>query len=129
MLRVINFCLLFGLVALAFVNYEVKYQSRGLDRDIVALNHRIDRERDSITMLRAEWSLLNRPGRIERLAKRFLDLQPLNPKQIISLNSVTQAQFDTMLGAPRAPTGAAAGNASVSAPAPTSAAAPASATE
>ena len=76
MLRFVNICLVLGLVALAYVIYQVKYETRSLDADIATLNKQIDDERDAIAVLRAEWSLLNRPERIERLwanTRRFKD--------------------------------------------------------
>ena len=42
MLRFINICLVLGLVALACEIYQVKYQARGLDAEIRALNGQID---------------------------------------------------------------------------------------
>ena len=94
MLRFINICLVLGLVALACVIYHVKYQARGLDVDIKALNGQIDEERDAIAVLRAEWSLLNRPERIERLAQKHLKLAPAKPVQIVTLDKVTDRDFD-----------------------------------
>ena len=97
MLRFVNICLLLGLVALAYVIYEVKYEARALDHDIAVLHRQIDEERDSIAVLRAEWSLLNRPARIERLAKKFLNLHAANPRQLLTLDTVAQAEFDRKL--------------------------------
>jgi cell division protein FtsL len=94
MLRFINICLVLGLVALACVIYQVKYQARGLDAEIRALNGQIDEERDAIAVLRAEWSLLNRPERIERLAQKHLKLAPAKPVQIVTLDKVTDRDFD-----------------------------------
>lgn len=94
MLRFINICLVLGLVALACVIYQVKYQARGLDAEIRALNGQIDEERDAIAVLRAEWSLLNRPERIERLAQKHLKLAPARPVQIVTLDKVTDRDFD-----------------------------------
>lgn len=94
MLRFINICLVLGLVALACVIYQVKYQARGLDADIRALTKDIDEERDAIAVLRAEWSLLNRPERIERLAQKYLKLAPAKPVQIVTLDRVTERDFD-----------------------------------
>ena len=62
MLRFVNICLVLGLVALAYVIYQVKYESRALDAEIATLAKQIDEERDGIAVLRAEWSLLNRPN-------------------------------------------------------------------
>lgn len=94
MLRFVNVCLVLGLVALACVIYQVKYQARGFDADIAALDKRIDQERDAIAVLRAEWSLLNRPERIERLAKKHLKLAPSKPIQIVTLDTLSDADFD-----------------------------------
>jgi cell division protein FtsL len=94
MLRFINICLVLGLVALACVIYQVKYQAKGLDAEIKALNGQIDEERDAIAVLRAEWSLLNRPERIERLAQKHLKLAPAKPVQIVTLDKVTDRDFD-----------------------------------
>ena len=46
MLRFVNICLVLGLVALAYVIYQVKYQARALDAEIAALGKQIDDERD-----------------------------------------------------------------------------------
>jgi cell division protein FtsL len=93
MLRFVNICLVLGLVALAYVIYEVKYEARGLDEEIAVLKKDIDAERDSVSVLRAEWSLLNRPERIERLAQKYLKLQPARPDQLVALDSVSDSDF------------------------------------
>jgi cell division protein FtsL len=94
MLRFINICLVLGLVAVACVIYQVKYQAKGLDAEIRTLNGQIDEERDAIAVLRAEWSLLNRPERIQRLAQKHLKLAPAKPVQIVTLDKVTDRDFD-----------------------------------
>jgi cell division protein FtsL len=94
MLRFVNICLVLGLVALAYVIYQVKYQARGLDAEIASIGKKIDEERDAIAVLRAEWSLLNRPERIERLAKKYLKLAPAKPLQLVTVDTVTERDFD-----------------------------------
>jgi cell division protein FtsL len=94
MLRFVNICLVLGLVALAYVIYQVKYETRALDAEIATLNRQIDEERDAIAVLRAEWSLLNRPERIERLAKKYLKLAPAKPVQLVTVDSVSDRDFD-----------------------------------
>jgi cell division protein FtsL len=94
MLRFVNICLVLGLVALAYVIYQVKYQARGLDADIASIGKKIDEERDAIAVLRAEWSLLNRPERIERLAQKYLKLTPAKPLQLVTVDTVTERDFD-----------------------------------
>jgi cell division protein FtsL len=94
MLRFVNICLVLGLVALAFVIYQVKYEARALDEQIVSLGKEIDEERDGIALLRAEWSLLNRPERIERLAQKYLKLAPAQIRQLVTLDTVSDRDFD-----------------------------------
>ena len=43
MLRFVNICLVLGLVALAYVIYQVKYEARGLDAEIGSLGKQIER--------------------------------------------------------------------------------------
>jgi cell division protein FtsL len=96
MLRFVNICLLLGLLALAYVIYQVKYETRALDAEIATIGKDIEAERDSIAVLRAEWSLLNRPERIERLAKKHLKLGASDPRQIVTVDSVTDSDFDRL---------------------------------
>jgi len=54
MLRFFNICLSLALVVLAYVIYQVKYDTRSLDVDIASLSKDIKAERDSVAVLRAE---------------------------------------------------------------------------
>src|SRR5262245_17502797 len=94
MLRFINICLVVALVALAYVIYEGKYEARALDEDIGGLRKDIETERDAVAVLRAEWSLLNRPERIERLAQKHLKLAPARPQQLVTLDTVSDNDFE-----------------------------------
>jgi len=94
MLRFINICLVVALVALAYVIYEGKYEARALDEDIGGLRKDIETERDAVAVLRAEWSLLNRPERIERLAQKYLKLAPTQPRQLVTVDTVSDRDFD-----------------------------------
>jgi cell division protein FtsL len=96
MLRLVNICLVLALVALAYVIYEGKYEARTLDEDISGLRKEIETERDAVAVLRAEWSLLNRPERIERLAKKHLKLNPARPQQLVTLDTVTDSDFERL---------------------------------
>ncbi|HSA67572.1 MAG TPA: hypothetical protein VLE24_07905 [Methyloceanibacter sp.] len=94
MLRFVNICLVLALVALAYVIYEGKYEARALDEDIGGLRKDIETERDAVAVLRAEWSLLNRPERIERLAEKHLKLAPARPQQLVTLDTVSDNDFE-----------------------------------
>lgn len=89
MLRFLTVLLVGSLVVMAFMIYDVKYDSHDLKRRVAALDRAIAEEHDAIAVLRAEWSHLNRPARLERLARKHLGLVPLSAGQI-----VTKAQLD-----------------------------------
>ena len=81
-MRIVTFFLATILVALAAVIYQVKYETRSLDKRVTSLQRDIAEERDVIAILRAEWSHLNRPARLERLARAHLGLGPIKTSQI-----------------------------------------------
>jgi cell division protein FtsL len=81
-MRIVTFFLATILVALAAVIYQVKYETRSLDNRVASLQRGIAEERDVIAILRAEWSHLNRPARLERLARAHLGLRPIQGNQI-----------------------------------------------
>lgn len=85
-MRVFNLLLIGCVVAFAYVIYELKYETQALDQRAVELRQSIRGERDAIAVLRAEWSHLNRPERIEKLARRHLGLKPLKASQYLTAN-------------------------------------------
>lgn len=83
-MRVIN-CLLVGcVVSFAYVIYELKHETRALDERAAELRQSIRSEREAVAVLRAEWSHLNRPERIEKLARKHLGLEPLKASQFLN---------------------------------------------
>lgn len=83
-MRVIN-CLLVGcVVAFAYVIYELKNETRSLDERVADLRQSVRSEREAVAVLRAEWSHLNRPERIEKLARKHLGLRPLKANQFLN---------------------------------------------
>ena len=94
MLRFFNICLCLALVVLAYVIYQVKYDTRTFDVAIASLSKDIEAERDSVAVLRAEWSLLNPPERIERLAQKYLDLAPPKPRQMLALETASPGDLE-----------------------------------
>lgn len=90
-MRIFNLMLAGCVVALAFVIYEQKYQSEALVVHVAELKQSIKSERDAVAVLRAEWSHLNRPKRIERLARKHLGLRPLKARQLL-----TARQYETI---------------------------------
>ena len=86
MLRFVNISLMVTVGALTVLLYQLKYESRLLENRARNLVHAIEDERDTISVLKAEWSLLTQPERVEKLAKRHLGLGEIKPKQIVTLD-------------------------------------------
>jgi len=88
--------------------YQAKHRVKVLDDQIAAIVKSTDALREQTRMLSAEWTLLNDPERLRKLANQFLTLQTVSPSQFTSL-----ADLDSRLppplphGAPPAPTEAA----------------------
>jgi hypothetical protein len=63
------------------VLFSVAFEVSALEDRLIVLNQEITSDRDAIHVLRAEWSYLNQPERLEGLSRRYLDLQPLEGSQ------------------------------------------------
>jgi cell division protein FtsL len=50
---------------------------------LMTLQSSVDREEEKTRLLKAEWASLNRPERLEKLAKEFLDLVPPQPEMLV----------------------------------------------
>lgn len=83
MLRVLNILLACAVVGTAVWLYELKYDVRAKVADINQLKRDIARAKQDITLLKAEWSHMARPNRVQGLAERHLELERVNPGQII----------------------------------------------
>ncbi len=81
MLRLLNLFAVVALVVAAAVVYKIKYESTLAASQVSKMRTDIARERDAIAALRAEWSRLDNPERIQDLAKRHLTLKPLDITQ------------------------------------------------
>ena len=84
----IRFISMIGVALLALVSfglyngvYRVKAQHQALD----VLKRDIGREREAIRVLKAEWSNLNQPERLQTLARKHLSLAPTGASQITVL--------------------------------------------
>jgi hypothetical protein len=86
MFRLINFVVIGALLGAAAWVYEIKYSSTRKAEGVANLRLEIQNERDAIAALRAEWSQLNNPDRIQMLVRRHLTLKLIQPAQFDSLD-------------------------------------------
>lgn len=79
--------LLFVFLALVvgFVLFKVKYEVVEIEQKLAQAQHQIDRERENIHILRAEWSHLNEPQRLQKLAEKYLDILPMKTDQVVAV--------------------------------------------
>jgi hypothetical protein len=83
-----------GLVSLALALlaaaglYTLKDQVQRREAELRGLQVAIAAERVALDRLRADWAMLNQPGRIARLAAAYLKLQPASPNQIVTIDDI-----------------------------------------
>jgi len=68
--------------------YHLKYEVIRLEDKMVGHQRAIIAKHEAVRVLRAEWSYLNRPQRLETLARRHLDLVPVAVRQIGALDDL-----------------------------------------
>lgn len=91
MIRMINFLLIALMLVGAGVVYDFKYEAEKATAKVAKINRKIDAERDAIATLKAEWSLLNQPKRLQELTEKhhaYLELDPLDPTQIATIDDI-----------------------------------------
>jgi len=89
--RVFNLLLLTAMIVGAVVTYNMKHKAEGAADRVARLNQQIDGERDRITVLRAEWSVLTQPARLQQVVEehpdRFL-LEPFAADQVATIDEI-----------------------------------------
>ena len=88
MIRILNVVALAALVASAIYAYSIKYKTMFRAETVARLKADIKGEQDKIGILRADWANLTRPERIQALADKLLDLQPLALSQIVKIDAL-----------------------------------------
>lgn len=84
--RYLNILFVLAVVIGAAAVYDMKLAAKKSASRVAELQRQIDEERETIRHLKAEWSLLNQPERLQRLVERYnsyLELQPLEVEQIV----------------------------------------------
>ena len=75
--------------------FHVKYQVQKLEDRLAKINRDMVREQEQIHVLRAEWTYLNRPERIEQLATKYLNLAAPKTSQMSSIAQLPMRGNDT----------------------------------
>ena len=81
-----------ALIGSASYVYGVKYRAIYASEQLVKTRHLIDKEKDAINLLRAEYAHLARPDRVQALADSKLGLEPLALSQIATVDDLPEAR-------------------------------------
>lgn len=91
MMRWLQFLSVIAAAGAAVFVFQVKYRAEAVAEHVGDLQREIDRENETVSLLRAEWSLLIQPARVQELVERHaevLKLEPLDPEQITELENL-----------------------------------------
>ena len=88
--RLLHIVVFAALVLAAADVYKIKYESTLQAERVAKLRAEVRREQDAIALLRAEWSKLDRPDRIQELAQRHLTLKQLETRQYDTLDRLPE---------------------------------------
>lgn len=83
------------------VLFQTSYRVQELETTLTRLNHEIVAEQEAMHVLQAEWSYLNEPARIEKLAAAHLPLKATVPGQLVAIADVPEkpAAAETLVSA------------------------------
>jgi hypothetical protein len=90
MLRLVHVLVVAALVFAAADVYKIKFDSTLQAERVAKLRAEVRRERDAIASLRATWSELGNPERLQGLARRHLPLKPIDTAQYDALDRLPE---------------------------------------
>lgn len=91
MFRTSDIVLIAVMVSAAAFTYKTKHEAEDRLAAVRKIEQQIRFEEDSIDLLKADWSLLTQPSRLQKLAETFqseLQLQPTGAHQIVGLDDL-----------------------------------------
>ena len=88
MIRLLHFIAISMLIASAVYAYSTKYETLFYAETLTKTRAKLQREREAIAVAKAEWALLTRPDRLQRMVDKHLDLQPMSIAQLGRLSDL-----------------------------------------
>ena len=90
MFRLLNIMLVLCVLGAGFVIYSIEHATRTAERRIARVESGITDAREGNKLLKAEWSNLTRPERVQKLAEQHLKLKPMKPDQLVSATDLAK---------------------------------------
>ncbi len=72
----------------AFGLYSVKFKVQTLRTQIAQVEQQLEVERESANVVAAEWTYLNRPDRLQKLASTYLQTKEVTVEQIAEITAI-----------------------------------------
>ncbi|MEM8838695.1 MAG: hypothetical protein AAGE89_11420 [Pseudomonadota bacterium] len=97
MRRFFNLALIAVMIAGAAYTFNLKNQAVEARAELTQIENEIKFERETIELLKADWSLLTQPARLQTLTERYQDilkLQPIAVEQIVSVQELPAKPID-----------------------------------
>jgi hypothetical protein len=91
MFRTTDIVLIAVMVSAAAMTYTIKRNAQEQMATVQKLRVQIHTEEDTIDLLKADWSLLTQPSRLQKLTELYesqLELEPVNGRQIVGLSEL-----------------------------------------
>lgn len=85
MIKPFTFLCMVACVGSGMYLYSEKHSAEMLDRQITHVIHATEAARQRTGLLRADWALLNEPGRLQTMADQYLALKPMAPNQFVQM--------------------------------------------
>lgn len=119
--RSLSIVLALTAIGAAGVVFEEKRQASSEARDIAKLNRKIEAEKEKISELKAEWSLLDQPARLQSLVEHHagvLPLEVMKTEQIGTIDDVPWRPVEETKGDAEPPQAAKPASSTAAVPAP-----------
>lgn len=97
MFRTSDIVLIAVMVSAAALTYKTKREAEDQLAAVQKIHAEIRYEEDTIDLLKADWSLLTQPSRLQKLTELYksqLELQPVSARQIVGLGDLPAKQLD-----------------------------------
>ena len=68
--------------------FVLKYKVKSMEGQLAAIHGKTLENLEAVHVLKAEWSYLNQPARLEDLGRRLLNLEPVKATQTIDIEDI-----------------------------------------
>ncbi len=76
------------IVAAAFLLYMVKYQVQYLRQQVAQTQQELEKEKEALHVVGAEWAYLNRPDRLQALSNKYLASSEMTVDQVAEIQAI-----------------------------------------